>query len=63
MKIFHLKRKTEYQKYYSTAMGSLNSRVVYIKKCFLGIPFKTIHKYKEIYYGEIRKRDDCHLFI
>jgi hypothetical protein len=44
-------------------MGMLNSRVTYIKKYFLGIPFKTIHKYRETYYGEIKECDDCNLFI
>ncbi|MFT6698656.1 MAG: hypothetical protein ACJAVD_000140 [Porticoccaceae bacterium] len=63
MKILHVKRETKYQKYYSSAMGMLNSRVTYIKKYFLGIPFKTIHKYRETYYGEIKECDDCNLFI
>ncbi|PQB08370.1 hypothetical protein BST83_15470 [Polaribacter filamentus] len=63
MKIFHIKRKIKYQKYYSSAMGMLNSRVTYIKKYFLGIPFKTIHTQRVTYYGEVKKSDDCNLFI
>jgi len=63
MKILHVKRETKYRKYYSSAMGMLNSRVTYIQKYFLGIPFKTIHKYRETYYGEIKECDDCNLFI
>jgi hypothetical protein len=63
MKIFHIKRKTKYQKYYSSAMGMLNSRVTYIKKYFLGIPFKTIHTYRVTYFLEIKKSDDGNLFI
>ena len=63
MKILQIKRKTKYQKYYSSAMGMLNARVIYTQKYFLGIPFKTIHKYRETYYGEIKNCDDCNLFI
>jgi len=63
MKIFHIKRKIKYQKYYSSAMGMLNSRVTYIKKYFLGIPFKTIQTHRVTYYGEIKKSDDYNLFI
>ncbi|OAD45493.1 hypothetical protein [Polaribacter atrinae] len=63
MKIIKIQRKTKYQKYYSSAMGTLNSRVTCIKKYFLGIPIKTIHEYRETYYGEVKTCDDCNLFI
>ena len=63
MKIIHIKRKTKYQKYYSSAMGMLNSRVTTIKKYFLFIPLETIHQYRETYNGNIKNCDDCNLFI
>lgn len=63
MKIFQIKRKTKQEKYYSSAMGMLNSRVTYIKKCVFGFPIKTIRKYRETYYGEIKNNDDCNLYI
>jgi hypothetical protein len=63
MRLIQIKRKTKQEKYYSTAMGMLNSRVTYIKKYMLGIPFKTIHKYRETYYGEIKNCKDCNLFV
>lgn len=44
-------------------MGMLNSKVIYIKKYVLGIPVKTIHEYRETYYGEVKDCDDCNLFI
>ena len=47
MKIIQIKRRTKQEKYYSSAMGMLNSRVTYIKKYVLGIPTKTLHKYRE----------------
>ncbi|MCI2228728.1 hypothetical protein MC378_06080 [Polaribacter sp. MSW13] len=63
MKIIKFKRNTKHEKYYSSAMGTLNSRVTYIKKYVLGFPIKTIHKYRETYYGEVKNCDDCNLFI
>ena len=63
MKIIQVKRKTSYQKFYSSSMGMLNARVTSIKKHFLFIPFKTLHEYRETYYGEMKNCDDCNLFI
>ena len=44
-------------------MGILNSKVIYIKKHILGFPVKTLHKYRETYYGEVKDCNDCNLFI
>ena len=63
MKIIQIKRSTKQEKYYSSAMGILNSKVIYIKKHVLGFPVKTIHKYRETYYGEVKDCGDCNLFI
>ena len=63
MKHIRIKRHTKQQKYYSSAMGMLNCRVTSIKKYFFGIPVKTLHKYRETYYGEIKNCEDCNLFI
>ena len=56
MKLIQIKRSTKQEKYYSSAMGILNSKVVYIKKHVLGFPVKTIHKY------EVKDCGDCNLF-
>ncbi|QIJ89309.1 hypothetical protein C7H62_1500 [Mesoflavibacter sp. HG96] len=42
-------------------MGKLTAKVTYIKKHLLGIPFKTLHKYRETYYGEVKDCIDCNL--
>ena len=63
MKIIKIKRISKQEKYYSSAMGILNSKVTYIKKYVLGFPIKTIHKYRETYYGEVKDCVDCNLFI
>jgi len=61
LKLFKVKRKTKIENRYSKNMGRLISNVVYIKLYFIGIPIKTIHKYRTTYYGEIKNTDDCDL--
>lgn len=63
MKLIQIKRETTQKKYYSSAMGMLNCRVTSIKKYLFGIPVKTLHKYRETYYGETKNCEDCNLFI
>ena len=63
MKILYVKRKTTIEKRYSASMGELTTKVTYIKKYFLGLPLKTIHKYRETYYGEVKDCNDCLLYI
>lgn len=63
MKIIEIKRNTEIEKRYSRKMGELTTKVTYVKKYFLGLPVKTLHKYRETYYGEVKDCDDCILFI
>ncbi|WP_084158127.1 hypothetical protein [Gaetbulibacter saemankumensis] len=63
MKLFQIKRQTKTEKRYTTRMGELTTKVTYIKKYLFGYPIKTIHKYRETYYGEVKDCDDCLLFI
>ena len=63
MKFIYIKRKTTYEKRHSTKMGELTTKVTYIKKYLFGLPVKTLHKYRETYYGEIKDCKDCVLFI
>ena len=63
MKLIQIKRSTKQQKYYSSAMGMLNCKVISIKKYLFGIPIQTLHKYRETYYGDTKNSDDCNLFI
>ena len=39
----------------------LTTKVVYIQKTLLNVPVKTLHKYRETYYGEIKDCDDCRI--
>ena len=61
MKLVSVKRKTKKEKRFTEKMGMFTTSVIYIKKTFLNIPFKTLHKYRETYYGEVKDCDDCKL--
>lgn len=63
MKILQVKRKTTYEKRYTVKMGELTTKVTYIKKYLFGWPIKTLHKYRETYYGEVKDCNDCMLFV
>ena len=61
MKLIKVKRQTRSEKRFSPKMGKLYTNVTYIKKEFLKVPVKTIHKYRQTYYGEIKDCEDCQL--
>lgn len=63
MKFVYVKRQTRIEKRYSPRMGELTTNVTYIKKYLVGIPIKTLHKYRETYYGNVKDCEDCQLFI
>lgn len=63
MKLIYIKRKTKTEKRFSINMGELTTKVTYIKRYFIGLPIKTMHKYRETYYGNVKNCDDCILFI
>lgn len=61
MKLIDVNRKTKTEERFSPKMGSLHTKVTYIKKRFLKLPILTLHKYRETYYGEIKDCEDCQL--
>ncbi|WP_435134598.1 hypothetical protein [Formosa sp. A9] len=61
MKLITVKRETKDEKRFTPKMGELITKVTYIKMQFLSVPFKTLHKYRETYYGEIKDCADCRL--
>jgi len=61
MKLITVKRETKVEKRFTPKMGELLTRVTYIKKQFLSIPVKTVHKYRETYYGKIKDCESCEL--
>ena len=62
MKLFKVKRESKLENRYSEKMGRLITRVTTIKIYFLEIlPIKTLHKYRETYYGKVKDIEDCEL--
>lgn len=59
MQLVSVRRKTKKEKRFSQDMGILTTNVVYIQKTLLNIPVKTIHKYRETYYGEVKDCEAC----
>jgi len=59
MKLIRIKRETKLEDRFTPKMGLLHAKVTYIKKQFLNIPYKTLHKYRETYYGEVKDCEDC----
>lgn len=61
MKIIKVKRTQHLENRYHRNMGRLQTKVTRIKKTIFGIPYKTLHKYRETYNGEIKDCKDCNL--
>ena len=61
MQLVSVRRKTKKEKRFSHDMGILTTNVVYIQKTLLNIPVKTLHKYRETYYGEVKDCEDCRI--
>lgn len=61
MKLSRIKRETKYEKRYSVKMGELTTQVTYIKRYIMGLPVRTLHKYRETYYGEVKDCKDCNI--
>ena len=61
MKLVSVKRQTKIEKRFTEKMGMFTTSVIYIKKTFLNVPFKTLHKYRETYYGEVKDCADCRI--
>ncbi|WP_374959599.1 hypothetical protein [Gilvibacter sp.] len=59
MKMISVQRNSKYENRFHPNMGRLRTRVIYIKKCVLGVPIKTLYKYRETYYGEVKACADC----
>ncbi|MEC7264078.1 MAG: hypothetical protein VXW38_10080 [Bacteroidota bacterium] len=59
MRLSKIKRETKYEKRYSVKMGELTTQVTYIKRYILGLPVRTLHKYRETYYGKVKDCKDC----
>lgn len=63
MRLIKIRRKTKQENRHHPRMGALSTQVTYIQKTLLGLPFKTLHKYRETYKGEVKACEDCKLSL
>ncbi len=61
MFLVRVKRNTKTEKRYTKKMGILCTKVTYIKRYVLGMPVKTLHKYRATYYGAVKDCGECEL--
>jgi len=61
MKLISVKRQTRKEKRFTEKMGMFTANVIYVKKTFLTIPFKTLYKYRETYYGKVKDCEECQI--
>ena len=59
MKLVRIDRKTRVEIRFTPQMGRLHTKVTYIRKKILGLPCRTLHKYRETYYGEVKDCREC----
>ena len=60
--LFKVKRKTTTENRHGRNMGRLVCNVTRIKLYLFGIiPVKTLHEYRDTYYGEVKDLEDCNL--
>ena len=59
MKVISVQRNSKYENRFHPNMGRLRTKVVYIRRYFLGLPVQTLHKYRQTYYGEVKSCEDC----
>lgn len=59
--MFSVQRKSRFEDRYHPNMGHLITRVTRIRQTFLGIPFRTLHHYRETYNGEVKACAQCDL--
>ncbi|MBQ0769066.1 MAG: hypothetical protein KBT58_07220 [Bizionia sp.] len=60
MKLIQIKRVTKLENRFAPKMGRVQAKVTYVKSRLLGIiTLKTLHKYRETYYGEVKDCQEC----
>ena len=59
IKLIGTVRKSRFENRFHPNMGRLCTQVTRIQRHFLGIPYKTLHKYRETYSGEVKDCEDC----
>lgn len=58
-KPFSVKRQTKQEARFHPKMGALSTNVTRIQRTIFGFPVRTLHKYRETYFGEIKDCKEC----
>ncbi|MDP5170412.1 MAG: hypothetical protein NWR72_09200 [Bacteroidia bacterium] len=59
MKFFSVQRNSQLERRFHPNMGHLLTRVTRIQQTILGIPYRTLYRYRETYYGEVKDCEEC----
>ncbi|RYM33609.1 hypothetical protein ERX46_10115 [Brumimicrobium glaciale] len=59
MGLIKIVRKSKIEDRYHRNMGRICVQVTRIQKQFMGIPFQTVHKYRQTYTGEVKDCEEC----
>ncbi len=59
LKLVSIQRNSRQESRFHPEMGHLIVQVTRIQKTILGIPFQTLHKYRETYFGKVKDCSAC----
>ena len=59
LKPLSIKRRTRQEARFHPKMGALSTNVTRIQQTIFGIPVRTLHKYRETYFGEVKDCKEC----
>lgn len=59
IKPISVKRRTKQEARFHPKMGVLSTNVTRIQQTIFGVPIKTLHKYRETYFGEVKDCKEC----
>lgn len=59
LKPLSIKRRTKQESRFHPKMGALSTNVTRIQRTVFGIPVRTLHKYRQTYFGEIKDCAKC----
>lgn len=63
MQVIKIKRTTKNEKRFTEKMGMLYTKVTRIHLAFCGIKYKTLHRYRMTYYGQVKSCEDCEVAL
>jgi len=59
IKLVSIRRKSKFESRFHPQMGHLITKVTRIQRAIFGLPYQTLHKYRETYFGQIKDCEEC----